>query len=58
MTANQLIYFIHQRSDLLKAWRELTDQQKRLVVEAAATAEPEEIERIIEEVVDGQRRLF
>lgn len=58
MTPNQTIYFINQNPELLKAWRELTDAQKRLVIKACETAEESDLGRIIEEVVDGQRRLF
>ena len=58
MTPNETIYLINQNPRLLKAWRELSDQQKRMVVSACETAEESDIERIIEEVIDGQRRLF
>jgi len=58
MTPNETIYFINQNSGLVKAWRELNDSQKRAVIKACETAEESDIERIIEEVVDGQRRLF
>jgi len=58
MTPNETIYFINQNSNLVKVWRELTDTQKRAVIKACETAEESEIEKIIEEVVDGQRRLF
>ena len=58
MTPNETIYFINQNATLVKAWRELTDTQKRAVIKACETAEESEIEKIIEEVVDGQRRLF
>jgi hypothetical protein len=62
MTPNETIYLINQNSGLLKAWRELTDAQKRAVIkscaEEAEEAEESEIERIIEEITDGQRRLF
>ena len=58
MTPTRTIYVIQQSPDLLKAWRELSDTQKRAVVEACETAEESEIERIIEEIVEGQRRLF
>jgi hypothetical protein len=58
MTPNRTIYLIHQSPDLLKLWRELSEKQKRAVLEACETAEENEIERIMEEIVDGQRRLF
>lgn len=59
MTPNQTIYVIHQSPELRKAWRELSDPQKRAVVkECEATECEEEIEMIIEEVAEGQRRLF
>jgi hypothetical protein len=59
MSPNRTIYIINQSPALIKAWRELNEIQKRSVIEACETAEEEsEIERIIEEVVDGQRRLF
>ena len=58
MTSNRIIYVIHQSPELLKAWRELSESQKREVIKACETAEESDIERIIEEIVDGQRRLF
>ncbi len=58
MSPNKTIYVIHQSPDLLKAWRELSEKQKRQVLQACETAEENEVERIIEEVIDGQRRLF
>jgi hypothetical protein len=58
MTPNQTIYLINQNTEILKAWRELSDSQKRSVLKACETADESELERIIEEVVDGQGRLF
>jgi predicted Fe-S protein YdhL (DUF1289 family) len=58
MTPGRTIYVIRQSPELSKAWRELSEAQKRAVIEACATAEEEDIERIIVEVVHGQRRLF
>ena len=59
MTPNQTIYIIHQSPELLKAWRELSEFQKRTVIkECERTESEEEIEMIIEEVIDGQKRLF
>lgn len=59
MTPNQTIYIINQSPELLKAWRELTEYQKRVVIsECERTESEEEIEMIIEEIVEGQRRLF
>ncbi|HEY0426907.1 MAG TPA: hypothetical protein VGC76_03785 [Pyrinomonadaceae bacterium] len=58
MTPNRTIYFINQSSELLKVWRELSESQKRAVVRDCETAEESDVERIIEEIVDGQRRLF
>ncbi len=58
MTANEAIYVINQSPNLARAWRELSKEQKKMVVEACAAAEESDLERIIEEVVDGQRRLF
>ncbi len=58
MNGNRVIYLINQSPDLLKLWRELTAAQKRAVIEACESAEEYEIEKIIEEVTDGQRRLF
>lgn len=58
MTPNQIIYFINQSPELLKAWRELSDAQKREVIKAGEEATESDIERIIKEIVDGQRRLF
>jgi hypothetical protein len=60
MTPNETIYLINQNSGLLKAWRELTDAQKRAVIKSSCEegAEESDIERIIEEIIDGQRRLF
>lgn len=58
MTPNRTIYVIHQSSELTKVWRELSDVQKREVLKECETAEENEIELIITEVVEGQRRLF
>ncbi|MBX7174452.1 MAG: hypothetical protein K1X72_25995 [Pyrinomonadaceae bacterium] len=58
MTPNQVIYHIHQSRELEKSWRELTDTQKREVIKECETAEDKDLEMIISEVVDGQRRLF
>lgn len=58
MTASRVIYVINQTPALLKGWRELSDVQKRAVIKACETADETEIERILLEVVDGQRRLF
>ena len=58
MTPNQTIYLIHQSRELTKAWRELTDLQKREVLKECETADESELEMIISEVVEGQRRLF
>lgn len=57
MNANRVIYLINQSPGLLKTWRELTEEQKRAVISACESAEEYEIERIIEEIIDGQRRL-
>ena len=58
MTQNRTIYLIHHSPELLKAWRELSEKQKREVLKACETAEENEVEKIIIEVADGQRRLF
>jgi hypothetical protein len=58
MTPNETIYLINQNHGLLKAWRELSDSQKRAVIKACETAEESDLERIIEEIVEGQGRLF
>lgn len=58
MTPNQVIYQIHQSRELEKAWRELTDVQKREVIKECEGTEENDLELIISEVVDGQRRLF
>ena len=58
MTPNQTIYLINQSPELLKAWRELSDAQKRMLLKECETAEEDEIEMIIEEIIEGQRRLF
>lgn len=58
MTPNQVIYQIHQSRELEKAWRELTDLQKREVIKECERAEENDLEMIICEVVEGQRRLF
>lgn len=58
MTPNQTIYLINQSRELTKAWRELTEIQKREVLKECETAEESELEMIILEVVEGQRRLF
>ena len=42
----------------MKAWRELSDSQKRVVVKECEQAEEIDLEKVIEEVGDGQRRLF
>lgn len=58
MTANRTIYIIHQSPELVKTWRELSDSQKRTVIKECEAAEESDVERIIEEIADGQRRLF
>jgi predicted Fe-S protein YdhL (DUF1289 family) len=58
VTPNKIIYTIYQNPELLKAWRELSERQKREVVEECEQAEENEIERILEEVASRQRRLF
>lgn len=58
MTANRTIYVIHQSTELYKAWREFSDEQKREIIKDCETAEEKEIERIFEEVANRQRRLF
>lgn len=58
MTPNRTIYVIHQSSELTKVWRELSDVQKREVLKECEHAEENEIELIITEVIEGQRRLF
>lgn len=58
MTPNKTIYIINQSRDLTKVWRDLTETQKREVLKECETAEENEVELIITEVVEGQRRLF
>lgn len=58
MTPNRTIYIINQSPEILKTWRELSDSQKRTVIKECETAEENDVERIIQEVADGQRRLF
>ena len=58
MTANKTIYVIHQSPELLKAWRELSESQKREIIKECETAEEGEIEIIFDEVIHRQRRLF
>jgi predicted Fe-S protein YdhL (DUF1289 family) len=58
MTPNETIYLINQTPGLRKAWRELTDSQKRAVIKECEQAEESDVERIIEEVALGQKRLF
>lgn len=58
MSPNRTIYLIHQSADLTKVWRELSTAQKREVLKECETAEENEIEIVITEVVEGQRSLF
>ena len=58
MTPNRAIYVIHQSNELKKVWRELSVAQKREVLKECETAEENDVEMIIAEVVEGQRRLF
>lgn len=58
MTPNRTIYLINQSRELAKAWRDLTDVQKREVLKECETADENDLEMIILEVVEGQRRLF
>ncbi len=58
MTSNRTIYLIHQSRELTKTWRELTDPQKREVLKECESADENQLELIITEVVEGQRRLF
>jgi hypothetical protein len=60
MTPGRVIYVINQSVKLLKAWRELSEIQKRAVIKECETIveEEEEIEKIFLEIIYGQRRLF
>ena len=58
MTANRVIYLLNQSPELLKTWREFNDSQKRMVIKECERAEECDLEKIIIEVSDGQRRLF
>lgn len=58
MTPNKTIYLIHQSPELRKTWRELSVAQRRAVLAKCETQEESEIERIVEEIAIGQRRLF
>ncbi|MDQ3131089.1 MAG: hypothetical protein M3Q99_10050 [Acidobacteriota bacterium] len=61
MTPGRAIYVINQSLKLLKAWRELSETQKRAVLKECETIEEEdedEIEKIFLEIIYGQRRLF
>jgi hypothetical protein len=61
MTPNNTIYVINQSPELLKIWRELSAPQKREVIkecERSDDACKNEIEKIFEEVINKQRRLF
>lgn len=60
MTAGRTIYIINQTPELARAWREFSPAQKRQMIKACETAgeAEEEIEKILLEVADGQRRLF
>jgi hypothetical protein len=58
MTPSDTVHFINQNPELRKAWRELSESQKRAVIKACEQAEDSDVERIIEEVIDGQGRLF
>lgn len=58
MTANRAIYVINLAPELLKAWRELSETQKRAVIKECETADETDVAKIIEEIADGQRRLF
>jgi hypothetical protein len=58
MTPNRTIYLIHQSAELTKVWRELSAAQKREVLKECETAEENEIELVIAEIVEGQRSLF
>ncbi len=58
MTPNRIIYVINQSPELIKTWRELSESQKRAVIKDCETAEESDVERIIKETADGQRRLF
>jgi hypothetical protein len=58
MTANKTIYVIHHSPELLKIWRELSESQKREVIQECETADENEIEIIFDEVINRQRRLF
>jgi hypothetical protein len=60
VTPSRIIYLINQSPKLQKAWRELSEHQKRMVIKESETVDEEdEIESIIEEIASGgQRRLF
>ena len=55
---NRTIYVINQSHELLKVWRKLTKSQKREVIKSCETEVESDVERIIKEIADGQRRLF
>ena len=58
MTPNQTIYLINQSRELTKIWRDLTETQKREILKEGENAKENELEMIISEVVEAQRRLF
>ena len=58
MSPNQTIYIINQSRELTKIWRELTETQKREIVKECENAKENDLEMIISEVVEAQRRLF
>jgi hypothetical protein len=58
MTPNRAIYLINLSPNLLKAWREMSEPQKRELLLACQTAEDNDIDKIMKEVIEGQRRLF
>jgi len=58
MTPNRTIYVINQSPEVIKTWRELSESQKRAVIKDCETTEESDVERIIKEIADGQRRLF
>lgn len=58
MTANQTIYLINQSPELLKAWRELDEPQKRSLIAECVRSDDCDIGKIIEEITDGQEDCF
>jgi hypothetical protein len=58
MTPNKTIYFINQSSELIKAWRELSEPQKLQVIKECETAEESMWSVLLKKLRKGKEDYF